>query len=241
MFERFRNDRALVLGMPYSRRNMAAIVCAMWFLWASGNRLIHDGIAQTSQEVVDKVVAYIGELDALKNRSSANITGVEVRWSPPGHGSFNINYDASFQKHLMCSCTGIIIMNQVGDTLVSSIIQNKVHTEFAAEALACLKAVRMGLDLKLQEVIIEGDALSGYKTSGYKIRDGSVTSAYIGESKSLSQIFMKRMFKHVSRKGNETTHCLATEGLKRGRDSYLIGGVPDFAEPQVEEDRRNLY
>ncbi|PPD89876.1 hypothetical protein GOBAR_DD13180 [Gossypium barbadense] len=137
---------------------MAVIVCAMWFLWASGNRLIHDGIAQTSIEVVDKVVAYIGELDALKNRSSANITGAEERWR---------------------------------DTLVSSIIQNKVHTEFAAEALACLKAVRVGLDLKLQEVIIEGDALS--------------------------------------------------EGLKRGRDTYLIGGVPDFAEPQVEEDRRNLY
>ncbi|MBA0813280.1 hypothetical protein Gohar_027148 [Gossypium harknessii] len=109
----------------------------MWFLWASGNRLIHDGIAQTSQEVVDKVVAYIGELDALKNR---------IKYIP---------------------------------------------TEFAAEALACLKAVRMGLDLKLQEVIIEGDALSG--------------------------------------------------GLKRGRDTYLIGGVPDFAEPQVKEDRRNLY
>ncbi|MBA0697495.1 hypothetical protein Goari_021035, partial [Gossypium aridum] len=145
--------------------------------------------------------AYIDELDALRTRSSANIIESEVRWSPPG-GDFIkiINYDAAFQKHSLRSCTRVIIRNQVGDTL------NKyIPTEFAVEALACLQAVWLGLDLELQEVIIQGDALTVVKRLLDKNRDGSVI-----------------------------------KGFKRGRDTYPVGGVSNFAEPQVEEDRRNL-
>ncbi|MBA0872447.1 hypothetical protein Goshw_014045, partial [Gossypium schwendimanii] len=129
--------------------------------------------------------ACIGELDALRTRSSANIIESEVRWSPPGGDFIKINYDAAFQKHSLRSCTRVIIRNQVGDTLVSSIVQNKyIPTEFAVEALACLQAVWFGLDLELQEVIIQGDALTVVKRLPDKNRNGSVISTYVEETTS---------------------------------------------------------
>ncbi|PPD89783.1 hypothetical protein GOBAR_DD13272 [Gossypium barbadense] len=112
-------------------------------------------MAMIKVEILERVGSYIGELDALRTRSSANIMESE-RWNPPGRGWFKINYDVAFQKHSLRSCTWIIIRNHEWGTLVSSIIQNKhIPTEFAAEALACLQEIRLGLDLELQDVIVE--------------------------------------------------------------------------------------
>lgn len=39
-------------------------------------------------------------------------------------------------------------------------VNERVPTPFAAEVLALLQVVQVGLDLRLRQVVIEGDALS---------------------------------------------------------------------------------
>ncbi|MBA0706259.1 hypothetical protein Golax_018382, partial [Gossypium laxum] len=38
---------------------------------------------------------------------------------------------------------------------------------------------------------------------------------------------------------NDQAHVLATEGLKRREQAYLVGEVPEFAVGKMEEDRRS--
>ncbi|MBA0727817.1 hypothetical protein Golax_000771, partial [Gossypium laxum] len=70
-----------------------------------------------------------------------------------------------------------------GDSCINIIQKTHIPTVFAMEALACLQAIRSGLDLGLQE--------------------------------------MQNL----------------TSGLKRGRNTYLIGEVSKFEAKFVEEDR----
>ncbi|MBA0632158.1 hypothetical protein Godav_000953 [Gossypium davidsonii] len=63
-----------------------------------------------------------------------------------------------------------------------------IPTVFAMEALACLQAIRSGLDLGLQEVIFEGDALTVVKKILNNSRNRSTISAYIEDAKSYQWI-----------------------------------------------------
>lgn len=45
------------------------------------------------------------------------------------------------------------------------------------------------------------------------------------------------MPKHV----NDVTHILATEGLKRNEETYLMGEVPSYAHTAVEVDRQQPH
>ncbi|MBA0674795.1 hypothetical protein Goari_016372, partial [Gossypium aridum] len=38
--------------------------------------------------------------------------------------------------------------------------------------------------------------------------------------------------------GNQVAHLLAVEGLRGERNTYLLDGVPNFAEEAVEKDLR---
>ncbi|MBA0699160.1 hypothetical protein Goari_000818, partial [Gossypium aridum] len=59
-----------------------------------------------------------------------------------------------------------------------------IPTVFATEALACLQAIRSGLDIGLQEVIFEGDALTVVKKLLNNSRNRSTIRAYIEDAKS---------------------------------------------------------
>lgn len=84
-----------------------------------------------------------------------------------------------------------------------------------------------------QEVVIDGDTLTTVKKLQANRRDGSIISAYIKDSKSLCLNFRKCVFKHTPRLGNEMAHLLATEGLRREWNTYLLRGVPNFAADEV--------
>ncbi|MBA0678003.1 hypothetical protein Goari_019370, partial [Gossypium aridum] len=58
------------------------------------------------------------------------------------------------------SCTEIVIRDGWGQVVSSrAIINCHVLTGFGTEALACLQAVSLGVDLGFRVVILKGDAL----------------------------------------------------------------------------------
>ncbi|MFQ6635602.1 hypothetical protein Gotur_011953, partial [Gossypium turneri] len=122
-------DSLVILFENFSDYDLKQILRGKECICGSGSyEKLAVGVLMSCIVLKSGVGSYIGELDALRTRLSANIMESK-RWNPPSRGWFKINYDG---------------------TLVSSIILNKhMPTEFAAEALACLQEIRLGLDLEL--------------------------------------------------------------------------------------------
>ncbi|KAA3466683.1 protein QUIRKY-like [Gossypium australe] len=52
----------------------------------------------------------------------------------------------------------------------------------------------------------------------------------------LTVVFKTIRFDFIPRSANSLAHILATEMLKRKEESYLIGGVPYYAESQARNE-----
>ncbi|MBA0611016.1 hypothetical protein Godav_011737 [Gossypium davidsonii] len=93
-----------------------------------------------------------------------------------------------------------------------TVMNKNLPNPFAAEALACLQAIEMGIDMNLRKVVVvEGDALT----------------------------IVKKMH-NLSRSANGLAHSIAKEGLKRGETTYLMERLQESVGASMEEDRRGL-
>ncbi|KAK5834349.1 hypothetical protein PVK06_018226 [Gossypium arboreum] len=91
-------------------------------------------------------------------------------------------------------------------------MHDNILTTFATEAMTCLQAIQLGLDLQLSVVDIKGDAHSVVRRM--QKEDRSEFMPYIGDSKRL---------------------CA---GLKREEITYLVNGVPPYAAEEVVSDQK---
>lgn len=83
-----------------------------------------------------------------------------------------------------------------------SVLHRGVASTFAAEALACLQAVQIGVDIGLLVVIIEGDALSIIKKCQLDILDKLEVGVYIRDIQQTKNQFQSIRFKHIHRTAN---------------------------------------
>ncbi|MBA0626825.1 hypothetical protein Godav_004418, partial [Gossypium davidsonii] len=92
---------------------------------------------------------------------------LEIRWkgerSPKAH-FLKINFDAAFKAHIVKSYSGLVIKDDRSRIIgTRAILNESVLSVFVAEALTCLQAVKLGVDMGLREVAIEGDSLTVIK------------------------------------------------------------------------------
>ncbi|MBA0698709.1 hypothetical protein Goari_000408, partial [Gossypium aridum] len=93
------------------------------------------------------------------------------------------------------------------DVIASRVtIHENVTSAFAAEAHACLEAVRLGLEMKEHRISVEGDLISVIR----KCRDKSEICSIILDLKNIQKEFKSIKFQHVHR-----TDIIATESLKQ--------------------------
>ncbi|MBA0576679.1 hypothetical protein Golob_007031 [Gossypium lobatum] len=97
------------------------------------------------------------------------------------------------------------------------IVNEHVSLTFATEALACLRALRLGMNLGIREVVVEDDSLSV-------------------DIKSEERMYRDRQFSYVPRESNGTNHILAREGLKRAESINLGVYVPRFLVEVLDLD-----
>ncbi|MBA0679925.1 hypothetical protein Goari_011666, partial [Gossypium aridum] len=74
-------------------------------------------------------------------------------------------------------------------------------------------AVSLRLDLRIEEVLLEGDALSGIKKMNSCNEDGSVIGAYIYDAKLKSKGSKRYLFRHVPKDANKDV-CLTSRGTR---------------------------
>ncbi|KAG8486156.1 hypothetical protein CXB51_019595 [Gossypium anomalum] len=137
------------------------VVCAIWAIWAARNKALHEGIHQSAPETTPFIHLYIGELEAVNRKLPGRWIEME-RWRPPEPPMLKINFGAAFNERSKTSRSGLVCRNSEGKMIGSRTVMNKnVPNPFAAEALACLQAIEMGIDMNQREmVVVEGDALT---------------------------------------------------------------------------------
>ncbi|KAA3471354.1 reverse transcriptase [Gossypium australe] len=206
--------------------------CALWALWGDRNLRIHEKKVSTGSEIGNFVIRYIAELDGLE-RKKLTQTEVKPKWRHPPRETIKINFDGAFDVHNHISASGIVIRDPEGAILFScSEIHKGVPSAFAAEALACRKAVRIGVENRWTEVIIEEDSRSVINKCRSSDRDKSLLGAYISDIKQMMYRSKPFVFNHIPRSANTIAHEIATESLKSKVGIYLEGRVSEYAENQ---------
>ncbi|MBA0846224.1 hypothetical protein Goarm_005784 [Gossypium armourianum] len=148
-----------------------------------------------------------------------------------------VNFDATFDKQHRKSYAGIIIRNSTGQDLKVKVYNNGyIPAMFASEALACVQAIRFGVESSFLRVEVEGGTLTiikkiqSEKEEIYKIR------AYISNAKRLRSNFITCKFKHARRQTKKVAHIIAKEGLNKYANTYLANSLSSLVAWAVEDD-----
>ncbi|MBA0877287.1 hypothetical protein Goshw_000593, partial [Gossypium schwendimanii] len=73
----------------------------------------------------------------------------------------SINFDGAYNESQNHSASGIVAKDAEGKVLLSCLeIHNDITFAFAAEAIACWKAVQIGVEKEWLSIIFEGDSLA---------------------------------------------------------------------------------
>lgn len=102
------------------------------------------------------------EVEDLKRRLSTYQKWT-VEWSPLPSTIVKANFDASFHRIESRLGSRIVIRDEGVMFLRRSIYSQPGCSIFEAEILACWDAIKMGINLGFQRIIIEGDSLSVVK------------------------------------------------------------------------------
>lgn len=98
----------------------------------------------------------------------------------------------------------------------------------AAKALACTEAIKLGFDLRIMKVVIEGDVMSVIKICKSKHIDKLEIGAYICNIQGNLNQFQDIDFLHINRSGNKLINIISTKSLRKGDRFNLVDAVPNF-------------
>ncbi|MBA0792630.1 hypothetical protein Gohar_017111, partial [Gossypium harknessii] len=113
---------------------------------------------------------------------------------------------------------------------------NEIPSAFVAEAIACWRAVKVGVEKGWQSLIFEGDSLAIIKKCITRGQDRSMIGAYIYDIQQKVHGLANIRFQHTPRSANNLVHILAIETLRRRKETYLEMGLPDYVEDQARSD-----
>lgn len=121
-------------------------------IWEDTNARVHKQKSSIGFGVARFVNQYVKELEAS--------VPFEAKWRYPFGYAIKLNFDSSFDVHKSKLASGVVARNAYGRVLMScSFIHEWVPSSFAGKALACLRAVQVGMENNWSKVIVEGDTL----------------------------------------------------------------------------------
>ncbi|MFQ6636745.1 hypothetical protein Gotur_012684 [Gossypium turneri] len=134
--------------------------CALWAIWGDRNDRVHKKVSKSGKALGRFVNSYISELNEIdKNKSQSSI--ISRKWRKPPDQFVKINFNAAYDRKYNRATAGIVARDNKGKVLLScSKNYQQVTSAFAAEALACRKVTKIGIERKWEKIIIEGDSLS---------------------------------------------------------------------------------
>lgn len=99
-------------------RTRKLLAIAFWAIWFIRNRLVHEGIRKTVNELLGFMSGYLQETDALEFAKSINFSPEQTFWKPLDLGFINLNFDASYNVVLKTSISRILVRDEMGQIMV---------------------------------------------------------------------------------------------------------------------------
>lgn len=121
-------------------------------------------------------------------------------WRPPENQYIQINFDVAYNPQQFRLASGLVARNSKDEVLVSqAILEKDIASLFAAKACAWSQAMRLGIQMGVGKIEIDGDALTIIKKCQSSNIDKSGIGAYIRDIKQLAISFQSIRFKYTSK------------------------------------------
>ncbi|KAK8670994.1 hypothetical protein V6N13_037606 [Hibiscus sabdariffa] len=130
-------------------------------LWLARNKKVHDGIIQTTEDLITFIRSYCKEVEFLSPHLQAPAGDFVACWSPPAANFVKINFDTCLKSSDNFSWPGIAIWNQMGAVMGANPRRAyRVGSVFATEAWAALHVIVFTLDMGFRYVVVEGNRVA---------------------------------------------------------------------------------
>lgn len=93
------------------KQNMLAV--ALWALWYARNRVIYEGVVQSSSELAGFVLGYMAKLETVLRDCVSVSSNLISKWFLPSHDIVKANFDSAFNIQTKSACYGVIIRNNI--------------------------------------------------------------------------------------------------------------------------------
>ncbi|MBA0728963.1 hypothetical protein Golax_025990, partial [Gossypium laxum] len=144
-------------------------------------------------------------------------------------------FDAAFHINNSRPASRIVARGQNGKIRVSkATLHSNVSSPFVAEALACVEATKLGINMGLDLVTIMGDSKTIINKCQTTVKDKSILGAIIDDIQRNKFGFQKIIFRFIQKAENVEAHDLAKEALRKEEERYL---VDETREEQALERR----
>ena len=156
-----------------------------WSVWTG----MPFGIEKGGEQCYNCEMAMETALDLCQagKEKKVQVIKVPARWKPPDSGTLKINTDASFNKDSHNGATGLVVRNQEGILLrAQSLWHDHAASANALEAEAVREGVRMAIDMGIQKVIIETDALEVVNLCNHSASSRSIIASVCLDIRELS-------------------------------------------------------
>ncbi|KAA3474107.1 Zinc finger, CCHC-type [Gossypium australe] len=99
--------------------------CAVWMLWIYRNKLVHEGKTTTGEELSQRIMNYIEEIDSSNERKH-NFGSVNQQSQARRETKATIFFDAAFDSKNSKLASGLVVRGEINDWLASETrIRNK--------------------------------------------------------------------------------------------------------------------
>ncbi|KAA3487436.1 reverse transcriptase [Gossypium australe] len=117
------------------------IAISSWFIWFRRNKLVHEGVKFSMQEMIGFIRGYNHELDLCQENFRNKVMTKDL-WRPPDYGFIKLNVDSSFQKNVRLAKIAVVARDSMGEIIgAESYLFENVADPFVAEARACERAL----------------------------------------------------------------------------------------------------
>lgn len=201
-------------------------------IWMRRNDLLHEGVFLHPKEVVTRASMSLQEYTQAQNwvphtRPSGGAECM-INWRPPPLGWLKVNWDAAVDKSNGRIGLGVVIRDHLGQMYASKSQTRHGYLEpVAAEAMAALLASLLCCEMRLQQVMLEGDAkvivdaVNARETVwtrwGHLVEDILQTLQAVGGWK----------MGYVRREANNAAHVLARLAAKQNMNNEWLNDPPE--------------
>jgi ribonuclease HI len=227
----------LIDGKFLTEEQACYILCGAWAVWSERNAIWHGEGGRSVQQSVRWATETTFDLREAGRPKIQKPVVERGRWKPPDSGFIKINVDAGYNADQKNGSVGVVVRNHEGMLLRATALWfAHAASALILEAEAVRAGIRLAIDMGIQRVIIETDALEVVNLWKEKGTGRSIITSICQEVRELSGFLASFELNHVKRHANEAAHICSHRASPDRRRCLWINFTPPFLASILAKD-----